>query len=89
VDVHRLFKRGEQTRLCLAALVDGPLTTRQLALYVMKAKGLNQADKVLAKSIGGRLTHAMRMLKRQGRVIATGRVKAALIWELPPTKTLV
>jgi hypothetical protein len=89
VDVQHLFKRGEQTKLCLAALVDGPLTTRQLALYVMKAKGLNQADKVLAKSIGGRLIHALRMLKRQRRVITTGRVKAALIWELPPVKTLI
>ena len=89
VDVHHLFKRGEQTKLCLTALVDGPLTTRQLALYIMKAKGLNQADKVLAKSIGSRLIHALGMLRRQRRVIATGRVKAALIWELPPVKTLV
>jgi hypothetical protein len=89
VDVQHLFKRGEQTRLCLAALVDGPLTTRQLALYIMKAKGLNQADKVLAKSIGNRLIHALRMLKRQRRVITTGRLKAALIWELPPAKTLL
>ncbi|HZS64244.1 MAG TPA: hypothetical protein VFA53_07090 [Xanthobacteraceae bacterium] len=89
VDVQHLFKRGEQTRLCLAALVDGPLTTRQLALYIMKAKGLNQADKVLAKSIGSRLIHALRLLRRQRRVVTTGRVKAALIWELPPEKKLV
>jgi hypothetical protein len=54
-----------------------------------EAKGLNQADKVLAKSIGNRLIHALRMLKRQRRVITTGRVKAALIWELPPDKPLL
>jgi hypothetical protein len=89
VDVQHLFKRGEQTRLCLTALVDGPLTTRQLALYIMKAKGLNQSDKVLAKSIGGRLIHALRMLKGQRRVVTAGRLKAALIWELPPARTLV
>jgi hypothetical protein len=89
VDVHHLFKRGEQTRLCLTALADGPLTTRQLALYVMKAKGLDQGDKVLAKSIGSRLIHALRMLKRQGRLLAKGRVKAAMLWELPPEKTLI
>ena len=89
MDVHHLFKRGEQTRLCLAALVDGPLTTRQLALHVMKAKGLDQRDKVLAKSIGGRLIHALGMLRRQGRLLARGRLKAAMIWELPPEKTLV
>jgi hypothetical protein len=89
VDVHHLFRRGEQTKLCLAALIDGPLTTRQLALHVMKAKGLNQSDKVLAKSIGGRLIHSLGMLRRQGRLLAKGRVKAAMLWELPPQKTLV
>jgi hypothetical protein len=89
VDVQHLFKYGEQPRLCLAALADGPLTTRQLALYIMKAKGLNQADKVLAKSIGNRLIHALRLLRRQRRVVAIGRLKAAMIWELPPAKTLV
>jgi hypothetical protein len=55
----------------------------------MKAKGLNQADKVPAKSIGGRLIHVLGMLKRRRRVIITGRLKAALIWELPPVKTLI
>jgi hypothetical protein len=89
VDVHHLFKRGEQTKLCLAALIDGPLTTRQLALHVMKAKGLNQSDKVLAKSIGGRLIHSLGMLRRQGRLVAKGRVKAAMLWELPAQQTLV
>jgi hypothetical protein len=89
VDVQHLFRYGEQTRLCLTALADGPLSTRQLALYIMKAKGLNQADKVLAKSIGSRLIHALRLLKQSRRVVATGRVKAALIWELPPGERLI
>lgn len=89
MDVQHLFKRGEQTKLCLTALADGPPNTRQLALYIIKVKGLNQADKVLAKSIGSRLIHALQMLKRQKRVIAMGRLKAAMIWELPAVKTLV
>jgi hypothetical protein len=89
VDVHHLFKRGEQTRLCLTALAEGPLTTRQLALYVMKAKGLDQGDKVLAKSIGSRLIHALRLLRKQGRLTAKGRIKAAMLWELPQSRTLV
>jgi hypothetical protein len=89
VGVHHLFKRGEQTRLCLAALADGPLTTRQLALYIMKAKGLDQGDKVLAKSIGSRLIHALRLLRKQGRLAAKGRIKAAMVWELPPQEGLL
>jgi hypothetical protein len=89
VDVHHLFKRGEQSRLFMAALADGPLTTRQLALYIMKAKGLDQGDKVLAKSIGFRLIHALIKQAQRGNVVALGKYKAARIWELPPEKTLV
>lgn len=89
VDVHHLFKRGEQSKLFMAALVDGPLTTRQIALYIMKAKGLDQNDKVLAKSICSRIIHALGMMRRQGKLLAKGRVKAAMLWELPPEKTLV
>ncbi len=65
VDVRHLFKRGEQTRLFMAALV------------------------VLAKSIGSRIIHALGMLRRQGRILAKGRIKAAMVWELPPQQTLV
>ena len=89
MDVHHLFKRSEQTKLCLAALTEGPLTTRQLALYVMKAKGLDQGDKVLAKSIGFRLIHALRKQSQRGLIVTKGKHKAASIWELPPQKTLV
>jgi hypothetical protein len=55
----------------------------------MKAKGLDQGDKVLAKSIGLRLIHALRMQSQRGGIIARGKIKAARIWELPPQKTLV
>jgi hypothetical protein len=68
VDVHRLFKRGEPIALCKQALAEGPQTTRQLALYVRKAKGLDQGDKVLANSIGLRLIHALRMQNQRGLV---------------------
>ena len=44
---------------------------------------------VLAKSIGGRLIHALGMLRKQGRLLAKGRSKAAVIWDLPSQKTLV
>ena len=41
VDIHRCFKRGEAINLCKEALASGPLNTRQLALRVMAAKGLD------------------------------------------------
>ena len=88
VDIHRLLKRGEAMTLCRDALADGPKTTRQLALHIMKAKGFDLGDKVLAKSIASRLIHALRMQWKRGRLVAKGRDKAARIWELPAVKTL-
>ncbi|HEY4846472.1 MAG TPA: hypothetical protein VIH87_01435 [Methylocella sp.] len=44
VDIHRCFKRGEAINLCKEALASGPLNTRQLALRVMAAKGLDTGD---------------------------------------------
>ena len=60
VDIHRCFKRGEAINLCKEALASGPLNTRQLALKVMAAKGLDTGDKVLAKAVAARLIHALR-----------------------------
>ena len=65
-DIHRLYKRGEMIALCKEALAEGPRTTRELAIHIMKHKGLDAGDKVLAKSIAYRLIHALRMQCRRG-----------------------
>jgi hypothetical protein len=45
--------RGEVSRIVLNALREkGPLTTQQLAQFVMAHRGLNTADKRLVKTIG-------------------------------------
>jgi hypothetical protein len=44
--------------LCKDALASGPLSTRQLALRVMAANGLDTGDKVLATAVAARLIHA-------------------------------
>jgi hypothetical protein len=89
VDIHHLFKRGEAVAICKRALADGQLDTRQLALAVIKAKGLDTGDKVLQKSVCWKLIHALRLQAKQHKLIAKGRHKAARIWELPPENTLV
>jgi intracellular sulfur oxidation DsrE/DsrF family protein len=89
VDVHHLFKRGEAVAICKKALEAGPLDTRQLALAVIKAKGLDPGDKVLAKSVGHKLIHALRLQERSGKLVAKGRYKAARIWSLPPDRPLI
>ena len=49
VDLHRLFARGEMMCLCKDALASGPKMTKELALIVIAAKGLDTGDKVLAR----------------------------------------
>jgi hypothetical protein len=57
VDTHRMFARGEMIRLCKEALASGPKTTKELALHVMAAKGLDTGDKVLAHAMAQRMIH--------------------------------
>lgn len=85
VNIAGLFKRGEMTAIAKAALANGPQNTRQLAGVVLKAKGLDPNDKVLAGAIGKRLIHALRLQARSGKLVAIGRHKAAKIWRLPGT----
>jgi hypothetical protein len=80
VDVHRIFARGEAMALCKAALASGPMNTRQLALHVMKAKGLDSGDRVLAKAVASRLIHALRQQARRGLLDGTERVRGVRVW---------
>jgi hypothetical protein len=83
VDVYRLYKRGEQITLCKEALASGPKSTRELALHVMAAKGLDTGDKVLAKAVASQLIHSLRMQASRGKIIRDGKKGTALIWRLP------
>jgi hypothetical protein len=83
VDIHRCFKRGEAINLCKEALASGPLNTRQLALRVMAAKGLDTGDKVLAKAVAGRLIHALRQQCRRGLIDGNEKHSGARVWALP------
>ena len=80
VDTHRLFARGELMRLCKDALASGPKTTKELALHVMAAKGLDTGDKVMARAMAMRLIHALRMQCRRGNISGEGKVKGARVW---------
>src|ERR1700730_5399559 len=44
--LYRLFKRGEPWAICAAALATGPQTTKELALALMRAKGMDLGDTV-------------------------------------------
>ena len=83
VDTYRLFKRGEPWAICAAALAKGPHDTRQLALCMMEAKGMDTADTVLAKGLTNRLIHSLRMQEQRGRVKREGKRKGVTVWRLP------
>ncbi|HEV8015752.1 MAG TPA: hypothetical protein VGP48_09480 [Stellaceae bacterium] len=84
VDLNRLLRRGETTRICMEALTkEGPLDTRQLALRIIKAKGLTEADKVLAQSIALRVVQTLRMRARRNKVECITKTKGVCVWRLP------
>ena len=84
IDLNRILRRGETTRLCMAALAtEGPLDSRQLAQRVMAAKGLNSDDKVLAQAIRLRITQTLRIKAlRGGPLDGTTRRKGVCVWRL-------
>jgi hypothetical protein len=76
VDLNRLLRRGETTRICMEALAkEGPLDTRQLAMRIIKAKGLTESDKVLAQSIALRVVQTLRMRARRKKVECVTKTK--------------
>jgi hypothetical protein len=81
MDTLRLFKRGEIVTLCKAALAkDGPQDTRQLALHVIKAKGLDSKDAVLRRSIAFRIVQALRLQAKRGGVAPMPKRKGVRVW---------
>lgn len=84
VDLNRLLRRGETTKICMDALVsEGPLDTRQLALRIIEAKGLSKADKVLAQSVALRVVQTLRMRARRNKVECITKTKGVCVWRLP------
>lgn len=83
VDTHHMSARGEIICLCKGALASGPKTTKELALHVMAAKGLDTGDKVLAHAMAQRMIHALRQQWRRGLLQDGGKNGGARVWALP------
>lgn len=82
VDTLRLFRRGEIVSICKRALADGPKTTRELAVIVIKEKGFDEEDAVLRQSITYRIVQAMRLQWKRGRIDSPGKEHGVRIWRL-------
>jgi hypothetical protein len=84
VDLNRVLRRGETTKICMDALAkEGPLDTRQLALRVIRAKGLSENDKVLAQTVALRVVQTLRMRARRGKVENITKTKGVCVWRIP------
>jgi hypothetical protein len=84
IDLNRILRRGETTRLCMEALkAEGPLDTRQLTRRVMASKGLNQDDKVLSQAIALRIVQTLRVKRlRGGPLDGSERRKGVCVWRV-------
>ena len=83
-DIQRLFRYGEAFKLCTAALASGPMTTKELAVYVAKAKGLDAKDAVMRRAMARHLIHSLRLRAKQGQLVIDGKRKETVIWGCHP-----
>ena len=88
-DIQRLFRYAEGVKLAREALASGPKTTRELAVYIAKAKGLDARDSVMNKVICRKIIHQLRRQHQQGKLLIDGKRQAAIIWRLPDIPTLI
>lgn len=80
-DIGRLWKRGEIVTVCREALAkEGPLDTRELALRVIRAKGLDESDGVLRKTVAYRIVQALSIAAKRGRIVSPGKRGGVRVW---------
>lgn len=85
VDLNRLFRRGELAappREALSARGE-PMTTRELALHVVTAKGWDQDDNVLRSAMAYRLVQALGIAVKRGTIASPGMRAGVRLWALP------
>ena len=78
----RIFKRGEITGLALAALRASPagLDTRELAVAVMAAKGLDVDERVFRITLAQSIVTLFGRLEKRGQVRCEGKRKGVKVW---------
>jgi hypothetical protein len=82
MSIARIFRKGEAFGLCKKALEAAPdgLDTRELAVIVMEAKGLDTSDKVMRKAVALSLVNVLGMRHKRGHIGAGGMRKGVRVW---------
>jgi hypothetical protein len=84
VDLGRLWKRGEIGAVCRQALEqEGPLDTRELAVRVLRMKGLDESDKVLRQTVTFRIVQALGVAAKRGKIGDGGKRNGVRLWRVP------
>jgi hypothetical protein len=82
-NLDRLFRRREIGELCHKALASCPLSTRELAAWIIDYKGFPGADRHLKSAVAYRIVQALRMQeKRGGPIRRVGKRSGAIVWRL-------
>src|SRR5665213_2890164 len=81
VSLYRYFRYGEIATMCRALLASGPQTTTELAKLVMAEKGLDDTDKVLARSVSFTVLRSLRGMARR-KAVGCERRKGRCLWSL-------
>jgi hypothetical protein len=67
-----VFRGGETTAICIDALAaEGPLDKRELAVRMVRVKGLDESDKVLSATVALRIVQTLRMKAKRGKIDGT------------------
>ena len=80
-ELGKLWKRGEIVAVCRDVLQhEGPLNTRQLAVRVAKAKGIDDQDATLIKLLTFRITRTLSNAMKRELVRDGGRERGIRLW---------
>ncbi|MBL8903897.1 MAG: hypothetical protein JNK83_11465 [Rhizobiales bacterium] len=81
MELVQLFPRHELPRLCLAALAEAsPISTKDIALYVIKEKNLDATDRYMRKAIAYRVCQVMRRWEKVRKVERVKKAGTAIVW---------
>jgi hypothetical protein len=84
MSIAKLFKRGEIWGYCKKALERAPdgLDTRELALVVIRAKGMDAADAVLRNALAAAIIGILPMRAKRGQLVKGPRRHGVILWRL-------
>jgi hypothetical protein len=81
MELAALFPRHELPKLCMAAMAaSSPISTKDIAAYVIAEKKLPAADKYVRKAITYRCVQVMRRWEKMRKVERVEKAGTATVW---------